>query len=89
MLENIGVRSNWIRNLVHCVDLEDKIGNDKQFKKVPSFYIDDAYHTHWTTGLRKPDSNRLSFHRKWKITTNLEDRKSISKIRCFDHYLEI
>lgn len=101
LLENIELRSNWIltiEKLINTFNLADKIGNHQKFKKAAKQAMEDAFKEFWTKSLENPNLSRLIFYKKLKTefkiegyldVVNFEYRRSIAKLRCSDHTLEI
>ena len=101
LLENIQLRTNWIRTievLINTLDLSDKIENHSKFKGATKSAIDRGYQKWWKTVLQDSEQSRLSFYKKVKLEfgmenylsiANFQQRRHISKLRCSDHGLEI
>ena len=101
MLENIKLRTKWIitiEKLINCLNLADKVGNHEIFKKTTKCEIDKTYLKYWKSELEQPDVARLQFYKeiknnlkieKYLQIENFENRRSITKLRCSDHPLEI
>ena len=101
LLENIHLRTNWIRTievLVNTLELTDKIGNHSKFMGAAKSAVDKGYQKWWKTVLQDSEQSRLSFYKKVKSEfemenylniTNFQQRRHISKLRCSDHGLEI
>lgn len=101
LLENIKLRTNWImtiEKLINHFKLSDAIGNHNSFKRKARNKIETMYRDHWKNEISIPDQTRLEFYRSVKNKfefenyLNLEDfekRKTIAKLRCSNHSLEI
>ena len=78
--------------------IADKVGNHEIFKKTTKCEIDKTYLKYWKSELEQPDVARLQFYKeiknnlkieKYLQIENFENRKTIAKLRCSDHPLEI
>ena len=101
LLENIELRTNWIRTiekLINTFNLADKIGNHEKFKEATKQALEDSYRKFWTNSLMDPTLARLLFYKNIKTefkmenyfeTLGFEHRRVIAKLKCSDHTLEI
>ena len=101
LLENIALRTNWIKTiekLIGTFDLADKIGNHEKFKRCTKYALENGFRQWWKKALNDPDLSRLHFYKKIKTECGIENyfqipgfqqRRHISKLRCSDHALEI
>ena len=101
LLENISIRSNWIKTiekLIGILDLSDKIENPKKFNICTKNALENGFTEHWKNSLNDPGNSRLQFYRKLKNhfetkkyleCTNFHQRRSLTKLKCSDHTLEI
>ena len=101
MLENIRLRTNWImtvEKLINQFKLADTLGSHNLLKKGIKNKIDSNYCEAWSNDLSRLESARMDFYRKLKTNfefenyLHLEDfekRKTIAKLRCSNHSLEI
>ena len=99
--ENINLRTNWIKTiekLVRTFNLQGSGNADEQFKKATKENILNYYKTSWKNKLADPDLIRLKVYQAIKKEfepskhldlPQFELRKTIAKIRCSDHSLEI
>ena len=101
MLENIGLRTNWImtvEKLINHFKLSDTLGSHNLLKNVIKNKIDSNYCEAWSNDLLTLETTRMDFYRKLKTNFEFEDylrledfekRKTIAKLRCSNHSLEI
>ena len=101
LTENIQLRTNWvitIEKLINQLKLSDKIGNHKKFKYETKTVLDEMYSKFWKTETGNPNAARLILYKevknklkmeKYLEELNFKDRKTITKLRCSDHSLEI
>ena len=97
----LNIRTNWIitiEKLVSALNLTDKIENKSKFKNAANKALEDGYREYWTKSLRDPASSRLDFYKTIKTelrretfldVLNFEQRRTLTKLRCSDHTLEI
>ena len=100
LLENINLKTNWIttiEKLINAFNLSDFINNGNNLKYTCKSHIHASFVQHWKTSIYI-DKGRLEFYSKHKHafefaeylkTPDFEKRKTIAKIRCSDHKLEI
>ena len=100
LLENIAIRTNWIitvEKLVNSFRLNDSIQTISKFSTDAGRSARTAYIKHWNMKMDS-DISRLEFYKKVKKDFNFEEylnipsyskRRSIAKLRCSDHNLEI
>ena len=101
MLENIGLRTNWIitmEKMINHFKLADTLGSQNLCKIAVKKKIDSNYCEAWSNDLLRPEIRRMDFYRKLKTNIEFEDylrledfekRKTIAKLRCSNHSLEI
>ena len=101
LLENIQLRTNWImtiEKLLNCLKLTDTIENTNKFNKTADINIKNLFINYWGEAIRDQSLSRLEFYSRIKETPSFETyldlpkfehRKTIAKLRCSDHALEI
>ena len=101
LLENIQLRTNWIRTiekLVNFLDLSDLPENLENFKTKIDLNIKNKFINFWKKTKDDKNVSRLHFYSQIKQDFSFEAyldlsdftlRKTIAKFRCSDHTLEI
>ena len=98
LIENVGLRTNWIRTIEKLLKTFKLIDvADNKFKKKTRENIDEFYVSSWKNKMRNENSSRLHVYKtincEFSKATHLDLpfplRKIISKIRCSTHSLEI
>ena len=99
--ENVKIRTNWImtiEKLVKTFNLVESSDNNKQFKSVLKINTTKYYKSLWEIKIKDQNLKRLNFYQKLKNeftpaeyidTRNFKMRKTIAKLRCSNHCLEI
>ena len=100
LLENIQLHTNWITTIekvIGAFNFGEHFENESKFKRCVKTYLEDGFWRYWKKELLN-DQSRLLFYKKSKTeyTTddylerlNFEERRTLTKLRCSDHSLEI
>ena len=101
LLENINIRTNWVMTIEKLLKTFKftNIPNDNQKFKLASKVKTKSYYTSlWETKIKNEDLSRLNFYQKIKYDftpakyvdlPSFNMRKTIAKLRCSNHCLEI
>ena len=99
--ENVKIRTNWImtiEKLVKSFNLIETTSNSKKFKLALKTNARKYYKSLWETRIKSQDLARLQFYQKLKNDftpakyvdlPSFKMRKTIAKVRCSNHCLEI
>ena len=99
--ENVTIRTNWImtiEKLLKSFKLIETTSNNKKFKLALKTNPTKYYKSLWETRIKSPDLTRLEFYQKLKNDfapakyidiPSFKMRKTIAKVRCSNHCLEI
>ena len=99
--ENVEIRTNWIitiEKLLKLFDLIETTNNEKKFKSTLKTNTITYYKTHWENKVKEQGISRLEFYKKVHTVfkpakyidlSNFKKRKTIARIRCSNHCLEI
>ena len=100
LIENTKMRSNWIRMIEKLLNIFEIqfVENNKLFKAKTKKVYNFKYIQYWEDNLKNCESSRLHFYRSVKKSFGYENyldmenfqwRKSISRIKCSSHILQI
>ena len=100
LLENINLRTNWIRTLEKLMETFEITFYEKRekFKAITRKTCETKYMAEWDNNIKNSDIARLDFYKKVKTSfgyekyldiSNFEWRRSIARLRCSSHTLQV